>query len=53
MGGYGSGRPGWHVTVESGLALDLAWLIRTGGLIPGSHVSGTLTWTSRPYSVCS
>ena len=45
MGGYNSGRRGWHVTVEAGLVLDLCHLIHTGSVVPGCHVRGTLTWT--------
>ena len=49
MGGYGSGRWGFHVrksTVEECLTLDLATLGRAGFLycFPGKRVRGTLRW---------
>ena len=45
MGGYGSGRSGGRPTVESGLALNLPRLFRTGWLRRGAGTSGTLRWS--------
>lgn len=46
MGGYGSGRSGGRPTVEDGLTLNLAKLLRDGSFQPGQTVSGSLTWTN-------
>jgi len=46
MGGYGSGRYTGMPAVEDGFTLDLNRLIRQKNILPGSHVSGTLTWTN-------
>jgi hypothetical protein len=49
MGGYGSGRWGWHSkrdTVEDCLALDVNKLTRDRMLREGRLVSGSLTWTN-------
>ena len=35
MGGFGSGRPGWHNKVEQSRSLDVNWLHRAGCLKPG------------------
>ena len=45
MGGFNSGRPAWHATVESGVVLDLCRLIRAGSVVPGFYRGGGLTWT--------
>ncbi len=45
MGGYGSGRTTGMAAVEDGLVLDLNRLIRHHNVIPGAHISGSLTWT--------
>ena len=45
MGGYGSGRQGGGPTVESGLALDINRLLRQRNILPGKHVSGSLSWS--------
>lgn len=45
MGGYGSGRKGWHPTVESGPALDISRLLKTGWLRPDATTRGILRWT--------
>lgn len=44
MGGYGSGRRAGRATVEAGLVLNLAHLIRRGIVVPGQHRRGKLTW---------
>jgi len=44
MGGWNSGRRGGKPTVESGLRLDLAQLMRRGTVQPGQRNSGLLTW---------
>lgn len=46
MGGYGSGRSGGRPTVEDGLTLDLAKLLRDRLLRPGQAWGGSLTWTN-------
>jgi hypothetical protein len=46
MGGFGSGRYGGRPTVESGLTLDIIWLLRKGDMVPGKHVSGVLIWSN-------
>ena len=43
MGGFGSGRPGWHNKVEHSRSLDVNWLHRNGCLSPGWR--GNLHWT--------
>lgn len=45
MGGFGSGRYGWHTTVEQGLTLDIKGLLRWHLIEPGSRTSGTLMWS--------
>ena len=48
MGGYGSGswmRFHTKPVVENGLTLDLNRLLRDKLVLPGQHVSGTITWT--------
>lgn len=44
MGGYNSGRSGGRPTADMSKRIDIAWMIRTGHAIPGSHVTGTLHW---------
>jgi hypothetical protein len=44
MGGYGSDRQDGRPTVENGLVLDLAKLLRDGYLVRGQRVCGTLHW---------
>ena len=44
MGGYGSGRQNGRPTVEDGLALDLAKLLRDGFFVRGQRTCGTLHW---------
>lgn len=46
MGGFGSGRHSGWPTVEQGLTLDLARLIRKGWVRDGSMGNGSLNWTS-------
>ncbi len=46
MGGYGSGRYGGRPTVEAGLTLDLAKLIRDRLFRPGQGWGGSLVWTN-------
>jgi hypothetical protein len=41
----GSGRQGGSPTVENGLTLDLNRLIRQRDILPGRHISGSLTWS--------
>jgi len=45
MGGFGSGRHSGWPTVEQGLTLDLARLIRKGWVRDGSTGTGSLEWT--------
>lgn len=45
MGGYGSGRGGGRPTADLSLRVDISWMIRTRRAIPGSIVSGTLSWS--------
>lgn len=45
MGGFGSGRHSGWPTVEQGLTLDLARLIRKGWVRDGAMGSGSLDWT--------
>jgi hypothetical protein len=45
MGGYGSGRQGGRPTTDTSFRIDIAWLVRTRRVIPGSHTSGMLTWS--------
>lgn len=45
MGGYFSGRRGGGPVVEDGWKLDLARCIRKGMILPGRHISGSMTWT--------
>jgi hypothetical protein len=44
MGGFGSGRFGGRPTADMSKKIDLAWMIRTGRIKPGSWTSGTLSW---------
>jgi hypothetical protein len=44
MGGYGSGRSGGRPTVESAVRLDIDAMIRWGGIEPGAHVRGEMTF---------
>ena len=55
MGGYGSGRPSSRATVESGLKLNLAKLMKDGLVRPGVSCAGSLTWTNTATGekVCS
>ncbi len=49
MGGYGSGRWGWHSkkrTTDSCLSFDIAKLYRKGLLRPNTTASCTSTWSS-------
>lgn len=46
MGGYGSGRYGGRPTVEDGLTLDLAKLLRDRLFRPGQVCGGSLIWTN-------
>ena len=46
MGGYSSGRRDGGPLVEDGWKLDLAHCMRTGMILPGRHVSGSMRWTS-------
>lgn len=45
MGGWNSGRSGGGPIAEHALRIDLAWMIRTGRAVPGSHISSSLHWT--------
>lgn len=45
MGGYGSGRSGGRPTVEDGLTLDLAKLLRDRLFRPGQGWAGSIVWT--------
>lgn len=47
MGGYGSGRPRGRSTVEDGLTIDLAEMLRKAWVKDGVAGNGTLTWSSR------
>jgi hypothetical protein len=44
MGGFGSGRQGGRLTVESAVSLDIDELIRAGVIQPGSHAVGRLKY---------
>ncbi|GJD54045.1 hypothetical protein OPKNFCMD_6825 [Methylobacterium crusticola] len=46
MGGLGSGRSGGKPTIEDGLTLNLAKLLRDGFFRPGQSWGGSLTWTN-------
>jgi len=46
MGGHSSGCRDGGPVVEDGWKLDLAYSIRKGTILPGHHVSGTMTWTA-------
>jgi len=46
MGGFGSGRQSGRPTVESGLTLNINRLLRQRSILPGKHVSGSLTWSN-------
>ncbi len=46
MGGFGSGRQSGRPTVESGLTLDINWLLRQRSILPGKYVFGSLTWSN-------
>lgn len=45
MGGWGSGRSGGRPIAEHCLRVDLPWMIRTGRIVPGHRILGTLQWT--------
>lgn len=47
MGGYFSGRSGGRPTAESCLKVELGRMIRDKRAVPGSYVSGTLSWNCR------
>ncbi len=44
MGGYNSGRPGWHALVEGAFVLDVGMLVKQGGIVPGRAGRGSVTW---------
>lgn len=44
MGGYGSGRRHGRPLAEDCLVIDLAWMLRTGRLVPGRSGQGQLHW---------
>lgn len=46
MGGYGSGRSGGWLTIESGLTLNLSKLLRDGLFGPASFRAGSIVWTN-------
>lgn len=45
MGGWGSGRHSGYPTVEDGLTIDLALMLRRGWISDGASGSGTLHWS--------
>jgi hypothetical protein len=45
MGGFGSGRHSGRPTANMSKRIDIAWMIRTGRASPGTHISGSLTWS--------
>lgn len=45
MGGFGSGRRYGNPLAEESLRIDIAWMVRTRRAVPGSTVSGSLSWT--------
>jgi len=47
MGGYGSGRQYGRPTADASLRIDIAWMIRTGHVKAGAHISGVLNWNCR------
>jgi hypothetical protein len=46
MGGYGSGRRSGQPTVEDGLTIDLAQMLRRGWIKDGVSGAGSLSWSS-------
>ncbi len=46
MGGFGSGRSGWHRKVEAFLCLNVDQVRRRGFLAPGTACLWTWTWTT-------
>jgi hypothetical protein len=47
MGGWNSGRSGGRPTADASFRIDIAWMIRTRRAVPGSLISGSLSWTCR------
>jgi hypothetical protein len=47
MGGFGSGRQFGDPLAEEALRIDIGWMVRKRLGVPGSFVSGSLSWTSR------
>ena len=45
MGGFGSGRHGGRPTADMSKRIDIASMVRTGRVVPGTHMSGTLSWS--------
>ena len=45
MGGYGSGRYGGRPTADMSKRIDIAWLIRTGRVVPGEQRHGGISWS--------
>ena len=44
MGGFGSGNHGGRPTANMSKRIDLAWMIRTGRVVMGQWVHGSLSW---------
>lgn len=53
MGGYGSGRPGRHITCEAGLKIDLADPAIRKALNPNSIMAGSWAWSSHGREIAS
>lgn len=44
MGGWGSGRSGGRPVAEHCFRVELSWMLRTGRIVPGQHISSSLQW---------
>ena len=51
VGGFGSGRKFGRPTVEGSLNINLAWMMRTGHVVQGKDVSGTLNWSQGGHPI--
>lgn len=45
MGGWGSGRSGSRPVAEHCFRVELPWMLKTGRVVRGSHISSRLRWT--------
>ncbi len=53
MGGYGSGRRSGQPTVEDGLTIDLAQMLRRGWIKDGAAGAGSLSWSSNDEPIAT